>query len=101
MEVIMTRKAALLIMLFSVIALVVTIYFVSGTTANSGFQDSAAVLTFIGGAAVAIERSIEAMWTFRGGVARTYWPLNLIHNQVKSMPAELDSAVQQIYDQAK
>lgn len=64
-----------------------------GNEPSAGAGEAAAVLAFIGGAAVAIERVIEAGWTLVGGVAGTYWPLNTISNQVNTMLASLDNAL--------
>lgn len=98
----MTRTAAVLIFIISSAALAVTILIICASpAASAGFKDSAAVLTFVGGAAVAIERTIEALWTVVGGVAGTYWPLNLINTQVKTMVGELDQAIQPIYEDAQ
>jgi hypothetical protein len=46
--------------------------------ANRGFADAASVLAFISLAAVAIERSIEGMYTVLSGKLGQWWPLNLV-----------------------
>lgn len=97
----MTKQAAIWIIVFCSILLLLAIIFAAKWDGNNSvFKDPASVLTFVGGAAVAIERLIEAMWTFIGGVAGTYWPLNLINKQVNAMVGELDTAMKPIYEQA-
>lgn len=97
----MTKKTAWLIFIFSGLALILALLIVGFAPSNNdGFKDSAPVLTFVGGAAVAIERVIETFWTFMGGVAGTYWPLNLINKQVNAMVGELDNSMQPIYSAA-
>lgn len=99
----MTKNAAIWIIVFCSLLLggaILFVYLMSSNGNNSIFKESAPVLTFIGSAAVAIERLIEAVWTFIGGVAGTYWPLNLINKQVNAMVGELDSAIKPVYEQA-
>jgi hypothetical protein len=80
--------AAVLLLLTSLILIVLF-----PPSASSGFKDATAMLAFIGGAAVAIERIIEAIWTFIGGIWGTYWPLNTIRRQVDQMVEELNSSL--------
>jgi hypothetical protein len=68
---------------------------------NPGFKDATATLTFITGAAIAIERIIEALWTFLGGIWGTYWPLNTITRQVKTMVEDLDTALKPFHEKAQ
>jgi hypothetical protein len=62
-------------------------------TPNPGFKDAAATLAFISATAVAIERIIEGMWTFLGGILGGYWPLTAINKQVNNMVADLETAL--------
>jgi hypothetical protein len=66
---------------------------------NQGFADATATLTFITGAAIAIERVIETVWTIVGGIKGTYWPLNAIHSQVQGMEADLNTAMRPFHEQ--
>jgi hypothetical protein len=103
MEEIMTRNTTLLIALIATLALVAVMLlvarFVIPPNVNS-FQDSATTLAFIGGAAMGIERILEAFWTFIGGVAGTYWPLNVINKQVQTLVVDLDSALKPFHEEA-
>jgi hypothetical protein len=67
-------------------------------SANQGFRDATATLTFITGAAIAIERVIETMWTIIGGTWGTYWPLKAINNQVQSMETDLANAMKPFHE---
>jgi hypothetical protein len=78
--------------LFVVMALV----YLFAPAANARFKDAAAALTFITGAAIAIERVIEGVWTFVGGVSSGYWPLKHIRAQVNRMEDDLDTALAQV-----
>jgi hypothetical protein len=68
--------------------------------ANAGFTDSMATVSFITGAALGIERTIETMWTTLGGVLGTYWPLNVINKQVETLTGELDNSLKPFHEQA-
>lgn len=68
---------------------------------NSGFKDAAATLAFITGAAIAIERIIEMMWTVLGGIWGSYWPLNAISRQVQTMAEDLDTALKPFHEKAQ
>lgn len=61
---------------------------------NAGFKDAASALAFVGGAAVVIERVIEAAWTFLGVTFGAYWPLGAIQKQVRSLVAEMDRSLE-------
>lgn len=65
------------------------------------FRDSGATLAFIAVTAVSIERSIEAFWTFYGGIKGSYWPLSAITRQVDALVTELDLSLQPFYEQAE
>lgn len=97
----MSKDKTLLIALLATLALGVTILFVAISNYNvpHSFSDSASVLTFITGAAVGIERIIEAMWTLTGGLLGSYWPLNVINDQVKTMTGELDKSLKPFHEE--
>jgi hypothetical protein len=84
---------AILVIAMAIVALL-------ASTTNGAFQTSAAALAFITGAAVAIERAIETGWTVVGGIKGSYWPLNVVGNQVDTMVMNLDAAVQPFYQGA-
>jgi hypothetical protein len=98
----MTEKRISLIVVLASLVLAAAIITVAkyAQGANVGFNDSAAALAFITATAVGIERTIEAMWTTLGGLLGTYWPLNLINNQVKTLTGELDNSLKPFHEQA-
>jgi hypothetical protein len=84
----------------AILAIVIVIVALVAPTTNGAFQTSAATLAFITGAAVAIERAIEAGWTVVGGIKGSYWPLNVVGNQVNTLVTNLDTALQPYYQGA-
>lgn len=109
----MTRKTTLLIALVATLVLVVVALIVKGYVQDhfpidpatgklvlNSFKDAATTLAFIGGAAMGIERVLEAFWTFMGGVVGTYWPLNAINKQVQTLVGDLDSALKPFHEEA-
>lgn len=99
----MTRTRTMLITLIAtlILVLIAWIMSISFPGNNIGFKDSAAAIAFIDGAAIVIERIIELFWTIIGGIWGTYFPLNIVNNQVKTMVNELDSSLMPIYQQAR
>jgi hypothetical protein len=99
----MTRNRTLLIALLATLALGAVMLlvdkFITPPTLNS-FKDATTTLAFIGGAAVGIERVLEAFWTFMGGVVGTFWPLNVINKQVQTLVVDLDSALKPFHEEA-
>jgi|SRR6185369_16195047 len=99
----MTRNTTLLIALLATLALGAVMLlvdkFITPPTLNS-FKDAATTLAFIGGAAVGIERVLEAFWTFMGGVVGTFWPLNVINKQVQTLVVDLDGALKPFHEEA-
>ena len=105
----MTRKTTLLITFIATLALLLVMLLASQIIpkapnsedlALNVFKDAATTLAFISGAAVGIERILEAFWTFMGGVAGTYWPLNVINKQVQTLVVDLDSALKPFHEEA-
>lgn len=105
----MTRNTTLLIGLLATLVLVAVMLLVfnfiiptdpSGKVVVNSFKDAATTLAFIGGAAVGIERVLEAFWTFMGGVVGTYWPLNVINKQVQTLVVDLDDALKPFHEEA-
>jgi hypothetical protein len=99
----MTKQTTLWIVSMATLILAIAMGLVAAVTQepNPGFKDSAATLAFITGAAVAIERIIEAMWTVLGGVLGAYWPLSVISRQVTTMVDDLDTALKPIHEKAQ
>jgi hypothetical protein len=60
---------------------------------NGRFKDGSTALVFIAGAAVAIERAIEALWTILGGTLGAFWPLNWVRKQVDALTVSLGSSI--------
>jgi hypothetical protein len=102
----MTRKSTLLITLIATLVLVAVALIVRGIIPLDPagkavtFNNPTTALAFIGGAAMGIERVLEAFWTFMGGVVGTYWPLNAINKQVQTLVGDLDSALKPFHEQA-
>jgi hypothetical protein len=99
----MTKQSTFWIVGVATLILIGAIIFVVLRTEqpNAGFTDATAVLTFIGGAAIAIERTIEVFWTALTGVLGAYWPLNAINRQVKTMEKDLDTALKPFHEKAQ
>jgi hypothetical protein len=99
----MTQQTTLKIVAIATFVLMVAVSAVMLATKEStaGFKDAAAMLTFITGAAIAIERTIEIMWTIIGGLLGTYWPLNAISRQVKTMVDDLDTTLKPFHEKAQ
>lgn len=53
-------------------------------------HDPQSAVTFITGAAVAIERTIEMLWTLIGNLRNTFWPLNAVAAQVDQYVADVN-----------
>jgi hypothetical protein len=81
-----------------ILALVCTGVALLTRPSSNSFTDAAASITFITGAAIAIERIIEVMWTILGGFLGTYWPLNAISRQVNTMVDDLGVALKPFHD---
>lgn len=64
-----------------------------GKSSSGKFTDGAAMLAFVAGAAVTIERIIEVVWTVLGGTLGTYWPLSWVRKQTESLVTSLDSTL--------
>lgn len=106
----MTRNTTFLIALLATLALLVVMLVVAkfiipvdpitGDVVLNSFKDAATTLAVIGGAAMGIERALEAFWTFMGGVVGTYWPLNVINKQVQTLVVDLDSALKPFHEDA-
>ena len=100
----MNKQTVLLIVTIATVVLAVAIWGVFQTElsdhgANSGFQNATAALSFITGAAVGIERTIEAMWTMLGGLLGTYWPLNVVNMQVLALTGELGNSLKPFHEE--
>jgi hypothetical protein len=68
---------------------------------NAAFKDATSTLAFVSGAAVAIERVIEAFWTFLGSALGAYWPLTAVTRQVNALVAELDTSMKPFHEDLK
>ncbi len=68
--------------------------------ANKGFASSAAVLSLITATAIGIERVIECFWTIIGMTKGTWYPMNLLSQQVEGMLSNLNVKLTPFYDEA-
>jgi hypothetical protein len=82
------RVSIILTAIFIMSAVVAAL--VAPQRANRGFADAASVLAFIGLAAVAIERSIEGMYTLLSGRLGQWWPLKLIRAEFDTFESHTD-----------
>ncbi len=60
--------------------------------------DAAAVLAFVGAAAVSIGRVIEGGWTILGSLRGTFWPLNAVSRQVDELMTDVDTALRPFHE---
>ncbi len=91
----MTRRTTIEIVVIASLVLAAACYWVVAVTQTTspGFTDAARTVTFITGAAVGIERTIEVLWTILGGLLGTYWPLKTISKQVETMVDDLNNSL--------
>jgi hypothetical protein len=75
-----------------VVGIVLTALFSS--TSTSGLRDAAAALTIIAAVAVGIERVLEGFWTYIGLTRGTWWPLNVISQEINTMASNLNTVLE-------
>ena len=66
---------------------------------NVTLKDAATVLAIITAAAVGIERLLEGFWTAIGLTRGSWWPLNLVSEQVDGFLNSLNSTLTPFYDE--
>ncbi len=98
----MTRQTVLFIVVLASVALAfaILLVFQVDQPANAGFTNATAAISFITGAAVGIERTMEAMWTTLSGFLGNYWPLNVVNKQVLALTTELDNSLKPFHEEA-
>jgi hypothetical protein len=69
--------------------------------ANPGFVDAAAVLAFAGLAAVAIERSIEGIFTVLASPLGQWWPLSTVKRLFDTVEAETNGLFTDVFTRVK
>jgi len=96
----MTRNTTWMVLGAATLALAVIIFVVTMIVpaSNVGFKDSTTALAFMSAAAIGIERIIETLWVGVGSLVGTYWPLNVIHNQVQTLVDELDTSLKPFHN---
>lgn len=80
-----------------VVGIVLTALFSS--TSTSGLRDAAAALTIIAAVSVGIERVLEGFWTYIGLTINSWWPLNVISQEINTMASNLDQLLAPFYQQ--
>jgi hypothetical protein len=97
----MTHQRTGVITLIGTLVLLATAAAVALFAPEQGGQagDAAAILGFVGAAAVGIERVIEGGWTVVGSLRGTFWPLNAVGKQVDELVADLDSALRPFHQE--
>lgn len=69
---------------------------------NVGFADNAAVLAFVTGIAVAIERIIEVLWSVVGQSRwGNWWPLNQVREAFNKVEAETNQVLKPLFTSTK
>ncbi len=66
---------------------------------NKGLRDAAAALTFIAAVSVGIERVLEGFWTYIGLTINSWWPLDVIGQDINTLASNLNDAVETFYQQ--
>jgi hypothetical protein len=87
----------LLTVLLVIVFLLVAQY---SSTPNEGFTDSVAVLAMITAVAIGIERVLEAGWTIIELTHNTWWPFNLVGDEIEKLLGKLDEQLKPVYNQA-
>jgi hypothetical protein len=85
------------------LALAILLALLIAPEANQGFADDAAVLAFLAATAVAIERTIELVWTLlsrRQGFG-AWWPLNEVVDHVQRVEGETNQLVTSVLGAAR
>src|SRR4051794_24593124 len=57
-------------------------------------KDATAALAIITGAAVGIERALEAFWTYIGLTKHSWWPVNVMQAQINNLVGDLDTSLE-------
>jgi predicted benzoate:H+ symporter BenE len=71
------------------------------TPPNIGFENPAAVLAIATAGAVAIERIIEIIWTIIGSTKGSFWPLNVVGQQIDRFVSTFDATLVPFYKEAE
>jgi hypothetical protein len=97
----MTKQQTQLFLIGAPIILVVGIVLVAllPIPSNKGLRDAAAALTIIAAVSVGIERVIEGFWTYIGITINSWWPLNVISQDITKMASNLDTVLAPFYQQ--
>ena|SRR5712691_10298284 len=66
---------------------------------NKGLRDAAAALTIIAAVSVGIERVLEGFWTYIGLTINSWWPLDVIGQDINTLVSNLNDAVEPFYQQ--
>lgn len=80
-----------------IVEIIVTGFYQAGP--NKGLSSAGEILTFIGLAAVGIERLIEGFWTFIGLTRGTNWPFDAFSEQVTSLANDLNRTLAPFYNE--
>ena len=78
-----------------VVGIILTALFSSPS--NTGLRDAAAALTIIAAVSVGIERVLEGFWTYIGLSINSWWPLNMISQDITNMATNLDQELKPFY----
>src|SRR5829696_2594514 len=97
----MTQERTLVITGLATLLLAVAAAAVAVWAPEAGGQtgDAAAILAFVGAAAIAIERVIECGWTTLGNLRGTFWPLDTVSRQVDQLMTDVDTALRPFHEE--
>lgn len=97
----MTKQQTQQFLIVATIVLVVGIVLMAlfSRQTTPGLRDAAAALTIIASVSVGIERVLEGFWTYIGLTRNSWWPLNVISQEINTIASNLDQILEPFYQQ--
>jgi hypothetical protein len=97
----MTKQQTQQFLIVATIVLVVGMVLVAlfSSSPTTGLRDAAAALTIIAAVSVGIERVLEGFWTYIGLTRNSWWPLNIVSQDINTMASNLDQVLEPFYQQ--
>jgi hypothetical protein len=92
-----TQQFLIVATIVLVVLIVLTALFSSSPT--QGLRDAAVALTIIAAVSVGIERVLEGFWTYIGLTRNSWWPLNVVSQDITDMASNLDQILAPFYQQ--
>ena len=99
----MTKQQTQQFLIVATIVLVVGMVLVAlfSSSPTTGLRDAAVALTIIASVSVGIERVLEGFWTYIGLTRNSWWPLNVVSQDIIDMAAYLDQVLEPFYHELK